>query len=455
MVDSNVMMILTRAVWRAPHISALALVLTLGAVPAKTDGSSIWAAHENPGASLLSGFQECGPALGESNTEGRRCLAGWSVDHLLLDAATRLATDQGQALFGEHFRIVSNMSYSRSGSGLTGGLDVVLPLVSSTPPNTKPNLGAFFLQQGVTRWVDSHGYTRNDIRVGVVRRFGLSDEGEESGVFGVSTFVQQSQEYHHTRLVAGGDYTGKWGRGSLNMFLPTTGWQRNHRGYEERALAGAELGLRFDLTTTLSISTAIGQWENDDGLGGRSMNGRMAVGWRPHPWLDVGVAWNELGTERDEKVFRLTFSMPLGGRRKPTTWEGFGVVGGSPTPSAIDPWSPVDNINVIQVASRKITADQLVSKASVRFLQDSAFSGDQIRLEVSLPTVTPTDLDVVVTFAPGLGDNPAVPGVDYVDEPIPVTIRAGTSSAIVNVQLPLNSDLNEARSLSATVSLAS
>ena len=265
----------------------------------------------------------------------------------------------------------------------------------------------------------------------------------------------RAKRYHHTRLVAGGDYTGKWGRGSLNLFLPTTGWQRSHRGYEERALAGIELGLRFDLTTTVSISTAISQWEKDDGLGGWSTNGRMAVGWRPHSWLDVGVAWNGLGMERDEKVFRLAFSMPFGGRRKTPEWEGFGLVGGSPTPSAIDPWSPVDNINVIQVASRKNTADQLVSAASVRFLQDSALSGDQIGLEVSLPAVTPSDLDVVVTLVPGSGDNPAVPGVDYIDEPISVTIQAGTSSTVVTVQLPLNAGLNEARSLSATVTLAS
>ena len=100
------------------------------------------------------------------------------------------------------------------------------------------------------------------------------------------------------------------------------------------------------------------------------------------------------------------------------------------------------------------TADQLVSEASVRFLQDSAYSGDEVGLKVTLPAVTPGDLDVVVTFAPGTGDNPAVPGVDYVDEPISVTIPAGTSSAIVTVQLPLNSGLNEARSLSVTVTLS-
>ena len=450
------MLLVARAVGRIPRIAAFALVLTFGVMPVNANESGIWAALERPEHALLSGMQSCGPVLGESTSQGRRCLAGWSVDHLLLDAATRLATDQGQALFGRHFHIVNTMGYSPFGGGLTGGVDVVLPLMPSTSPIGEPQeLGAFFLQQGVTRWVDSEGSSRNDIRIGAVRRFDLSDAGEGSGVLGVSTFLQQSREYRHARIVAGGDYTGRWGRGSLNLFLPTTGWRPTHTGYQERALAGIELGLRFDLITTLSMRTAIGQWENDDGLGGWSTNGRMAVGWRPHPWLDIGVAWNGLGVERDEKVFRLGFSMPLGERRKPPAWEGFGLVGGGATPSALDPWRPVENINVIQVARRTVTTGQLVSEASVRFLQDSAFSGDQIGLEVLLPAATPRDLNVVVTFAPGPGDNPAVPGVDYVDEPIPVTIGAGKSSAIVNVQLPLNAELNESRSLSVTVSLAS
>ena len=130
-------------------------------------------------------------------------------------------------------------------------------------------------------------------------------------------------------------------------------------------------------------------------------------------------------------------------------------MGGGSKLSAVDPWSPVENIDVIHVARREIASDPLVSTATVRFLQESASSGDEIGIEVSLTAVTSRDLDLVLTLAPGTGDNPAVPGVDYVDEPIPVTIRAGTSSAVVTVQLPLNSELNESRSLSVTVSSAS
>ena len=446
-----------RAIRCAFLVSTLAVVLVIGVSHAQAEPSSLWQAFDRPAVSLLSGLHQCAPALRDDASEGSRCLAGWSVNDLLLDAMTRLATERGQAIFGKHFRIVNDLSYSPAGSGgVRGGLDVVLPFGSSTLPDTEqPESSAFFLQNGVTRWVDDRGASRNDYRVGAVRRFGLSGRGAVSGVLGISAFVQQSREYQHTRMVLGADYGGKWGRGTINMFVPTTGWRPTHTGYEERALAGTELGLQFNLTTTLSLSSAVARWEDDDGLGGWSTKGRLAVGWRPHPWFRIGASWNEFGTRRDSHELRLAFSMPWGDKRKPPRWEGMGVAGGGPTPSSIDPWSPVANVGAIQVATRESARDDLVSKATVRFLQDSATTGDQISLEVRLPAVTSHDLDVVVTLAPGTGAKPAVPGVDYIDVPIPVTIPAGTSSATVTVQLPLNAELNESRSLMVTVTAAS
>ena len=380
------MLVETKSVFCVSRATVLVAVLALGVLPAHADGFSAQSAVDGPAVSLLSGVQACEPTFLDGLPEGSQCMAGWAVNHLLLDTATRFAAEQGEALFGEHFRIVSSMGFSPSGGALSGGLDVVLPLASSTLPGATPSeTGAFFLQQGVTRWVDDRGLGRTDFRFGAVRRFDLSDAAEAFGVLGVSAFVQQSREYHHTRLVAGSDYAGKWGRGSLNLFIPTTGWKAAHTGYEERALAGIELGSKFDLTTTLSISSAIGQWEEEDGLGGWSTNGRMAFGWRPHPWLDMGVAWNGLGTSSDSRAIRVGFSMPLGETRKPPQWEGLGLVGGGPGPSALDPWSPVENIGVIQVARRESGSDLLVSGATVRFLQDSANSGDQIGIEVLLP----------------------------------------------------------------------
>ena len=445
-----------KTIERVSRVAALAVVLVFGVPLAEADESGVWQAFDRPAVSLLSGVHGCATALRDGASEGSRCLAGWSVNDLLLDAMTRLATENGRAMFGKHFRVVNGLSYSPAGNGLSGGLDVVFPFSSSTPPGTmSPESSAFFIQQGVTRWTDDLGSSRNDFRIGTVRRFGLSEEDGPSGILGVSAFVQQSREYQHTRLVAGTDYGGKWGRGSLNVFVPTTGWRSGQMGYEERALAGAELGVKLDLTTTLSMSTAMGRWEEDDGLGGWSTKGRVAVGWRPHPWFNIGVAWNGLGTRGDTRELRLAFSMPLGRMGKPPQWEGMGVVGGGATPSSIDPWSPVENVGVIQVARRESTAENPVSTATVRFLQESAITGDEIRLEVRLPAVTSRDLDLVVTLAPGTGANPAVPGVDYIDEPIPVTIHAGTSSATVTIQLPLNAELNEGRSLMATVTSAS
>ena len=443
-------------IWRILLGTALTMALALGPLHAGADEPVVWPAFDRPSVSLLAGLKRCAPTLSDDVSGGSRCLVGWTVNDLLLDAAARLATERGRAVFGKHFRIVNNLSYSPVGNGLGGGLDVVLPFGGSTSQGaTSSESSAFFLQQGVTRWTDELGSTRNDFRVGAVRRFGLSDEGAMPGVLGLSAFVQQSREYQHTRVAAGADYGGKWGRGSLNVFVPTTGWRPGQLGYEERALAGAELGFKLDLTTTLSMSTAVGQWEDDDGLGGWSTKGRMAVGWRPHPWFNIGVAWNGLGTHGDTRELRLAFAMPLGGMRKPPQWEGMGVVGGGATPSSIDPWSPVENLGVIQVARRETVSEQPAPEATVRFLQESASTGDEIGVEVSLSAVTSHDLDLVVTLSPGTGDNPAAPGVDYIDEPIPVTIRAGTSSTVVTIQLPLNAALNEARSLRATVTVAS
>ena len=446
----------TRTVVCASGVTALAVLLSLGVLRADAADFITQSAVVGPGVSLSSGVWACEPNLQDGLSEGSQCMAGWVVNQVLLDAATRFATTQGQALFGKRFRIVNGMSFAPFEGTTSGGLDVVLPLASPALPGSAPSeTSTSFLQQGVTRWVDAHGLERNDFRFGAVRRIGLFEGAAASGVLGVSAFVQRSREFRHTRLVAGTDYAGKWGRGSLNVFLPATGWRSADARYDERALAGIELGLQLEPTSTLSMNTAIGQWERDDGFGGWSTNGRIALGWRPHRWLSVGVAWIGLGTPDDSKTIRVGFSMPLGETRGPPRWEGLGLVGAGSEPSALDPWAPVENIGAIQVARREGASVHLVSGAKVRFLQESANSGDRIRMEIFLPVATSRNLHLVVTLAPGTGDNPAVPGVDFVDEPIPVTIRAGTSSTVFAAQLPLNAELGEARSLRVTVALAS
>ena len=54
---------------------------------------------------------------------------------------------------------------------------------------------------------------------------------------------------------------------------------------------------------------------------------------------------------------------------------------------------------------------------------------------------------------PGSGDNPAVPGVDFIDQPVQLVISQGASSGRVSIQLLRNDDQQENHSLGATVSL--
>ena len=314
--------------------------------------------------------------------------------------------------------------------------------------------GALFLQQGVTRWTDGRGAHRNDVRLGAVRRFSVS-EADPSGIFGVSTFVQRNLEHGHTRFVVGTDYLGSWGRGSLNLFVPATGWRPADDGYSERALAGVELGLHLDLTRTLTLETAAGRWEDEDGLNGLSTRGRMGIGFRPHRWVNAGLAWDRSGTGRDSGSIHLALTVPLGGTRKPPRWEGLGLAGPRAN-AAPDPWRPVEHVGAIEVARRDTgSAGRLAGGAEVRILEDSVGSGGNIRLQVTLPAPAPRDMRLIVSLVPGAGGNPAVPGEDYVDEPIEVVIAEGqTRSAIVSVRLLLNPDMTSVRTLGAAVALA-
>ena len=54
---------------------------------------------------------------------------------------------------------------------------------------------------------------------------------------------------------------------------------------------------------------------------------------------------------------------------------------------------------------------------------------------------------VRVRLMPGSGASRAVPGVDYTDTPIEVTIPSGAASGTASVRLLRNSDLGEARTL--------
>lgn len=430
----------------------LTLIVTLSAVPA----TSSLAAGTVPERVWDRTATCLAPSAG-GVADGARCV-GNHMGRLLLDEAVRFMSEQGQTAFGENFRLVHRMSWSPFGTGLAGELDMVVPLAAAGAARVGADDvdalhgSAFFLQHGVTRWTDKRGALRNDMRLGTAFRFTLpSFAGED--VFGASALMQQNVEWGHQRLVLGTDYAGRWGGAALNHYIPTTDWRSGRSGYEERAVGGTEFSLRFDLTSTVTLDSALGRWERDDARH-TAVDGRIGLGWRPHPYLRFDASTG-FGPQADSGSFMLSFNVPFGGSRKTPKWEGLGAFGLTDARRGADMWRPVENVGRIRTIERTTTQESAQEgDVSVRFVQSSASSGDEIEVEVSLSAPASEDVRLTVRLAPGSGDNPAVPGEDYVDEPAVVTIREGDTSARVTFQLLDNPGLSTRRTLSVDVTRA-
>ncbi len=449
-------------------VLAFASALVVGATTVEADQRARDQAFEGLGVELLAGLSACEATINEGISPGARCLTDRAINDFLLGRATEFSAAQGRAMFGDKFRIVNRFTYAPSSAELGlagdvhGDLDIAVPLFSSSyseGTGESADQGAFFLQHGMTRWTDASGSRRTDVRSGVVRRFNPSGRSGDN-VVGVSALIQNSLEFGHGRVVTGIDYHGSRWRGSFNLFTPTTGWRLGRAGYEERALAGSELSLNVELTSTVILDAAYGRWESDDGSDSWRTRGRVGLGWRPHPWVNFGAVWNE-DPSGGSKAVRAAIVIPLGSTSKPARWQGLGIFGSRGSVTNVDPWRPAELDGRILVAKREIAETpgardrRIVGQARVRFLQNSAPSGTQIRLEVTLPEAAPRDLDLIVRLIPGEGEYPAVPGEDYVNDPISTTMGEGATSTVVTARLLLNPNLLEARSLSATVELDS
>ena len=405
---------------------------------------------------VIRASSKCEAALNDAVSDGTRCLFGHGLK-LMLEEGLRFADAYGKRAFGQHFQVTGNLTHPAvsSETGIGGDIDVVLPFSSAGLPVSREGASSFFFQQGVTRSWDGSGsgLFRNDLRQGVVRRFRLSG-APGADILGVSAFHLLSLERGHRVLAPGIDYTGSWGTGSLRYFVPITGWRPGSQGYEERALEGVELGVRFDLTTTLRLNTVGYRWRAEDGSNDWTTGTRMDLDWRPHPWLKLGAGYDGIGGSADTTTFQVAIHLPFGGPSKSPEWEGLGLAAGGTPPTANDLWRPIDDIGQIRVATRK-RVSELVKNARFRFLESTVGTGGLVQLEVLLPANAPEDIRVIVRLVPGGGENPAVPGQDYVDDTLETTIRKGTTSSMVSVQLLRNDNIQEVRSLTAIVSIAS
>ena len=447
-------------------ITAVASGLTLAAAlcnsPGHADQES-FPTHDGVSAWWQSAGTACASRFERIALEGANCVADQFAG-LFVHEVARLGHEQGRALLGDGFGVVHRLSWSPFGEGIAGNLDVVIPLASSGRAASltggqieSADANALFFQHGVTRWTDSSGLRRNDLRHGTVYRSALV----ESGTFiGLSAFFQENIERGHQRLVTGIDYGGTRGSAWLQHFVPITGWLPGRPGYEEGALGGTELGLSMDVSTTIALSATLGRWEVGHLGHNATVEGRIGIDWRPHPWLNLNAGWNfnsAKGEQRDPRGAAnalLRFTMPLGGVRRTPSWEGLGLADESRTPADI--WQPIENVGRIRIVERTIiltnSATQ-VDDVSVRFLQNSAVSGSEVRVEVTLPSPAPEDTLVRIHLAPGSGARPAMAGVDYVDEPIDIVVLRGNSTARTSIRLLANKDLTTSRTLTVSAAL--
>ena len=331
-----------------------ALALAFGSLSAQAeeaqDVPSDW------GISMF-GIENCVGALQNTGNE-LTSVSDCAVDQVfsyLADSALQFVEAHGKAQFGEHFHIDRRLGLTASSGTLSADLDVVLPLTALSSVEDDAVTRSFFVQNGVTRWRDEHGFQRSDVRLGFVHRYALFEQPDD-GVLGTSMFVQENLERGHARVVTGVEYLDRWGQGSLSYYMPVTAWRPGRYGYEERALEGVELGYGTDLTNTINLSAGAGRWQSKDGTDAWVDQGRLDVGWQPHPWFQLRGGWDGIGTGDDSMAVHASVSVPLGGDWSSMRWEGLGQRDPSSRtgPDVGTMWRSADHVGEIEVAEREV-----------------------------------------------------------------------------------------------------
>ena len=434
-----------RAFFKTAIALALSLFLSLG--------PSAYAELPPQSPFSLTDFSRCATGLQSGNdvtasmVGGAECAAEAVMDKAMALGVSRLNA-YGTKVFGTGFSLTTSMRYAPFGDKqVQGDVDMVVPLLfSDGGGDVLPR--AFFLQNGLTRWTDSHGLRRNDVRLGFAYRTATGvDKYGAPNLLGFYTLAQQNREHGHERWVHGMDYTGRWGKGYINHYAVHSDWVDGRAGDQERAVGGSEIGVNLTPTTTLDLSLAAGEW---DTAHGRQLSARAGLAWQPHTYLRLSSDLSGIGGDDPQATYAITFTMPLGQTKQRPRWNGFGLATDSPA-QADDLWRRVAVVNRIEVIERERPIADLVGAAAVRFLQASSPTGNAIRVEITLPAAVARAARVEVRLKPGTGDNPAVPGVDFIDTPVIVTIPAGNTSHIATLQLLHNPDLSANRALSVAL----
>lgn len=381
----------------------------------------------------------CGSAFEGALSDGTDCFFDSGLN-LMLRRGIDSANQVGKKVIGENFQFFGDFSY-QGDAGFANDLDMVIPLAF-----TDPKSGAsLFWQQGITRWRDSLGDSRDDLRFGVAYRFRLTGK-PDSDIVGVSAFSLHNPERGHQVLASRVDYAGRWGTGSLTHFLPVTDWRSVDFAHEERALEGVELGLNLDVTTTIRANLTASAREAEDGSNEWEREARLGGDWRPHPWLSFNAGYGGIGGGEGSSSFLAQVSIPIGGpSRRAPGWEGLGAPPEGNSPGVYKLWRPVDKIGRIKVA-RRIKPSLLPELVQIRLEQNRVISGESLKVKLSLPVKATADVRMRVRLAPGSGPNPVVPGEDFHDKIIEATIRRGETHALISIPFIRNDNMRSPRS---------
>ena len=357
-------------------------------------------------------------------------------------------SQHGKRVFGHGFHIQQSLDYSVAGDGkVRGDLDAVIPLmnISGGAANSLPQ-GALFLQNGITRWSDEFGFDRSDTRIGLVHRF--TDNGiRQNHLWGISAALQQNLERGHERHVFGADYVGTWGIGYINHYAVQSGWREGRPGFQERAIGGSEIGVKLSPTTAINLDISTGVWDSQQQLGASVRQNRVALAWKPHPYLQISSTWRG-GNQTDERNdMRISFVKPLGVKRGKAQWAGLGIANRGEV-NAEELWRTVDSENRIEVIERKAPVSGVTAgDVTVRFLRENFQSGGELRLQAQVADAVANPVRVVVQLMPGEGANPAIAGEDFPAEPIEIVIAQGATVGVAEVDLPLNPNLKSRRTV--------
>ena len=400
----------------------------------------------------------CGSVLETDSSNAAGCIIGDGLN-LLADEGVVLANEAGKKVFGQYFQISGDMGWSPTsfGAGLDGvetDLDMVIPLASSSTLGNQHIESSLFFQQGITRWRDYSEMVRNDLRHGVTHRFRVSGS-PDADIVGMSAFFLHSMEHGHQVALSSIDYVGNWGAGSFRWFIPTTGWRFVRPGLQERALEGMELGVRVNLTTAVDLNAVTFRWEDEDGSGGYTRGARMGLNWRPHPWLALDARYSDVSVGDNSAAIGVRLAIPLGPKSSVPRWTGLGVATENDGPDNEELFRAVEDVGRIRVATRSSPTTASQEDVGVRFLDANIGSGENVEVEVFISSPASSDIVVIVRLEPGDGENPAVAGEDFIDEPVEATIVQGTTSTVISIPLIRNDDMEEPRSLGVRASIAS